>query len=169
MINDSGIAPDVHGPLGVTSSQRLTQGNGLAPAVQMRVEELPHEALVVGAQQLAPAPRGERDRSALVRLGDRAELSREEARIIADRVVPPFALSYGLTDPVAEQLTATVSAALFACFAAHTLGSGAPAASLRNVCSQAVAEAAAVLVGADLARDLATRIDADLAESPAGR
>lgn len=134
-----------------------------------RVFDRVRQALTdLGYDVLEASPDEQMDRrwygSATVR-----ELSREEARIIADRVVPPFALSYGLPDPIAEQLASTVSAALFECFAAHTLGSGAAAASLRNECSDAVAEAAAVLVGADVARDLAARIDTDLDESSAGR
>ncbi len=97
------------------------------------------------------------------------ELSREEARIVADRVVPPFAVAYPLTDSEATRLTSVVSTALFECFTAHTLGSGPPADSLRRLCSQAVAEAAKVLVGTDAADDLAARIDADLGGSATGR
>ncbi len=91
------------------------------------------------------------------------ELSREEARVIADRVVPPFTLDHGLGEAVAERLASAVTAALFECFTAHTRD--APANSIRSLCSQAVAEAASVLVGADAARDLAARIDAGLGES----
>lgn len=95
------------------------------------------------------------------------ELSREEARIIADRVVPPFARDHDLADPVAMLLASAVAVALFECFAAHTFGNAAPAGSLRNVCSQAVVDAATPLVGADAARDLAASIETDLRE-PSG-
>lgn len=48
---------------------------------------------------------------------------------------------------------------LFECFATHALEGGAPAGSLRSVCSQAVATAAAPLIGSDAARDLAAGIE----------
>lgn len=94
------------------------------------------------------------------------ELSREEARVIADRVVPPFARDHGLADAVAERLASAVTAALFECFTAHTRG--APAGSIRSLCAPAVAEAASVLIGAAAAGDLAARIHADLESAVRG-
>jgi len=93
------------------------------------------------------------------------ELSREEARIIAGRVVPDFASRHGLTAADRERLSAVVAEALYACFSAHTLGAAARAGALRAACAEEVARTAAGIVGVERARDLAARIEADLSRS----
>ncbi len=93
------------------------------------------------------------------------ELSREEANIIARRVVPVFVSRHGLTAADGERLSAVVAEALDACFRAHTLGVAARAGALRAACAEEVAKAAAGIVGVDRARDLRALIEADLSRS----
>lgn len=96
------------------------------------------------------------------------ELSREEAKVITDRVLPGFVASHHLTREQADRLVVVVTDELYACFRAHTLGAGAPPGSLRGVCTEAVATAAAAIVGGDRARDLAALVDADLSRAQDG-
>lgn len=96
------------------------------------------------------------------------DLSREEAGVIADRVVKPFGIRHELASTVADPLTSAVTTALYESFAAHPLGGDADPGSLRKLCAAAVISAAVPLIGEDAARDLASAIEADLsdAESP---
>lgn len=96
------------------------------------------------------------------------ELSREEARIITGRVVPGFASAHRLSTDETERLRAVVAEALYAYFHAHMLGAGAPAGALRAECVEQVATAATAVIGAERARDLASRLAADLARSSDG-
>jgi hypothetical protein len=92
---------------------------------------------------------------------DVGELSREEGEVIAARVVPPFAASYGLDGDRRAALETRVAAALHACFTDRTealVVSG----GISAVCGPAVEGATAPLIGARLAGALARAIESDL-------
>ncbi len=78
-----------------------------------------------------------------------SELSREEADLIARRVVPRFARSQALSTEKEDRVRDAVANALQACFTAHTLAAGAPPGALRAACSGAVRDAIRDLVGPD--------------------
>ena len=94
-----------------------------------------------------------------------SELSREEAGVIARRIVPPFARSQALSTETRDRVRDAVANALYACFTAHTLGAGAPPGELRAACSDAVRDAIADLVGPDAADRLVVELWADLDET----
>ncbi len=88
-----------------------------------------------------------------------ADLSREEARVVAARIVPPFVREQAIDPAVVAVLQERVEAALFGCFVANPIGSGAPADSLRIECANAVAVAASEVVGPDVAHALGQFVD----------
>ncbi len=90
------------------------------------------------------------------------ELSREEARVIAMRITPPFASTRGLAPAQAGRVQDAVAQALFTCFTQHTIGPGAAPGALRGACSSAVEEAIRDLAGPEAARDLVAAMWADL-------
>lgn len=94
-----------------------------------------------------------------------SELSREEADVIARRVVPPFARSQALSTEQEDRVRDAVAKALHACFTAHTLGAGAPPGELRAACSDAVRDAIRDLVGPDAADRLVAKLWLDLDET----
>lgn len=94
-----------------------------------------------------------------------SEQSREEAGVIARRVVPPFARSQALSSEKADQVRGAVATALHDCFTAHTLVAGAPPGELRAACSDAVHEAIRDLVGPDAADQLVVDLWLDLDET----
>ena len=90
------------------------------------------------------------------------DLSREEAGVIAARVVPAVAREHGLDRAAGNELARAVADALYGCFTAHTLGPDAAPIALREACSRAVEAAAAPLIGADGARELVAALWGDL-------
>jgi hypothetical protein len=82
------------------------------------------------------------------------ELSSEEARVIARRVVPPFVRAHALDAAVARGLPDKVADALYACFIGYQLTTSRSAAALHDACSRAVARATQGLLGDELARAL---------------
>jgi len=93
---------------------------------------------------------------------DVRDLSREEAEIIARRVTSRFASTRSLSDADAIRLEHAVAEALYRCFAAHQLASGAPTGTLQSVCCDAAEEAARLVVGQDAAREYASLLSNDL-------
>jgi hypothetical protein len=100
-------------------------------------------------------------------LGSVGELSREEAKVIAQRVVPLFAQQAGLGVGEVEALKDLVATALHACFIAHTLEAGAPHGALNSACGRAVQDAALQQLGPERAVALGNAIQADLAKRAA--
>jgi hypothetical protein len=100
-------------------------------------------------------------------LGSVGELSREEAKVIAQRVVPLFAQQAGLAVGEVESLKDLVATALHACFIANTLEAGAPHGALSSACGRAVEDAALPRFGRDRAVALGNAIQADLAKRSA--
>jgi len=95
-------------------------------------------------------------------LSDVGELSRDEGRVIASRVVPPFAVAHGLAHDEIATLSDRVAAALYACFVGHR-DTSLPAGGLAVPCGRAVDDATAPLIGPARAAALGQAIEADLA------
>ena len=91
------------------------------------------------------------------------ELSRVEAGVIADRVIQRHRAIHTLPENTAVALREAVVDALHRCFVTTALPS-APSSSLRTSCTEATREAAAPLVGADLANELAGLMATDMSE-----
>jgi len=96
------------------------------------------------------------------------ELSQAEGRIIAERVIPPFARDHGLDEGTATKLIQTVARALFECFIDRELTGTASAVAFRSDCRAAVVRVAAPIVGGDLAATLGEAVERDLAERSTG-
>ena len=94
-------------------------------------------------------------------LADIGELSRDEARVIASRVVPPFAAGCGLGPELVVPLSERIGDALYACFIGHRETPPAPG-GLAVPCGRAVRDAAAPLIGSERAAALGHAIEADL-------
>lgn len=93
------------------------------------------------------------------------ELSREEAEVIARRVVPPFAK---VTGADVDNVVQTVARALHECLSAYARASEPGAATtLNNACGLAAERATRPLLGSDSARALGAAIEADLASRSA--
>jgi hypothetical protein len=86
------------------------------------------------------------------------ELSREEGKIIAERVVPAFARLNGIESGNVEALKNSVATALHACFVGHTLGAAAPHGALNDACGRAVEKATMARLGPDRAAALGRAI-----------
>ena len=95
--------------------------------------------------------------------GEVRELSREEAAVIARRVVERFAESRHVTSAGSDRLRDTVARALYECFVAHTLTASAVPDSLREVCARAVEMAVRPELGIEGAAELARLLREDLA------
>jgi len=91
------------------------------------------------------------------------ELSREEAGVIARRVVGPFVASRALSATQGARVGDTVARALYECFVAHTLTASAVPDSLREVCARAVEMAVRPELGIEGAAELARLLREDLA------
>jgi hypothetical protein len=91
------------------------------------------------------------------------ELSRAEAAVIADRVVQRHRAIRTLSNEVATAVRDALVDALHRCFVTTALTS-APSLSLRTSCTAATREAAAPLIGADLADELAALMETDMSE-----
>lgn len=96
------------------------------------------------------------------------DLSREEAGVIAQRIVPPFAGAHGLAPGDADRLRDIVANALYRVFSSHALTQEAAPGALREESLGAVMEEAAPLIGQEAAGALAAalRQDLDRAVSP---
>jgi hypothetical protein len=95
------------------------------------------------------------------------ELSREEGKVIAERVVPAFARLNGIESGNVEALKNSVATALHACFVRHTLGPAAPHGALNDACDRAVEKATTARLGPDRAAALGRAIESDLASRSA--
>lgn len=90
------------------------------------------------------------------------ELSRIEAGIIADRIVPAFAQREGLSPDRSSQLHAAVVDALHHSFVTNTLEGEGGGGAFRRACVMAVRDGAGSIIGVDQARALGRSLDADL-------
>ena len=117
---------------------------GQAAHVRARFIELGYgtEALVAGAldsEWYAPS-----------------DLSREEAQVLASKIVPAFAHEHAIDPTRTPELEQLVQDALFGCFTSIAIPTSAPSKSLPGACREAVAVAAAAdgLIGAGAAIQL---------------
>lgn len=95
------------------------------------------------------------------------ELSREEARVIAARVVPTFGAANALDHEQISAASALVADALYACFVGQLDGRASPGGLARS-CGRAVAHATRQHLGGGRAAALGRAIESDLAgTSPA--
>ncbi|HEV2011849.1 MAG TPA: hypothetical protein VGS17_12570 [Candidatus Limnocylindria bacterium] len=92
------------------------------------------------------------------------ELSRVEARVIAERIVPPLARERDLTAAEAAEVERVVVSVLHRYFTERALRAGATPGGFRQDCVLAIAAAADPVIGAGAARALAERLDIDLGQ-----
>lgn len=97
------------------------------------------------------------------------ELSRVEAGVIADRIVPPFAHAQSLSAAESELVRAAVVDALYRCFASSAIDSGPSLGAFRSSCESAVEEQVRPIVGANSAKALARLLNLDMSEDHRGR
>jgi len=91
------------------------------------------------------------------------ELSREEAGVIARRVVPAFVRANDLPPDQADTLTDLVAMTLHRCFVTNVVHADSPLGTLHRECGRAVEEATRAQLGAARASELGKAIEADLA------
>jgi hypothetical protein len=148
---------------GVTKAEVDRHGKllriALAPAAEIdpviaRLQELGFIGEIVSEET---TPRRWYGRSAV------GELSAEEARVIARRVIPKFAREHGLAGTVEVELISIVTAALHHCFVTSALDVDAPAHSLNDSCGRAAQAATRSHLGEARAAALGRAIEADLA------
>jgi hypothetical protein len=96
------------------------------------------------------------------------DLSRVEASVIADRIVPSFALARKLSPDQIERVRSTVVDALHHCFVSTALASGPSLGAFRLSCLRAVEDAVRPIVGRASARALAELVNADLNQDHRG-
>jgi len=89
------------------------------------------------------------------------ELSREESRVVAARVVPVFGAAHALSPSDVEAASALVADALYACFVRRYL-TDASASGLAGPCGAAVEQATRERLGAEAGAALGRAIEADL-------
>lgn len=92
------------------------------------------------------------------------ELSREEAHVIAQRVVPGFVREQGLAASETEAIATLVANTLHRCFTTHVLAPSASSGALIESCTRAVEEATTEQLGPVRAAALGRAIQADLSE-----
>ena len=90
------------------------------------------------------------------------DLSREEGRIIAERVVRPFARSRAMVSTMSDRLERAVADSLGGSFASHWIDSGRSRDALVEESIGAAEVTAAALLGVDAARELAIALRLDL-------
>ncbi len=90
------------------------------------------------------------------------DLSRVEASVVADRILPSFALARKLSPDQTEGVRSAVVEALHNCFVSTRLASGPSLGAFRLSCMSAVEESARPIVGPASARILADLLNADL-------
>ena len=96
------------------------------------------------------------------------DLSRVEASVIADRIVPSFALARKLSPDQIERVRIAVVDALHHCFVSTALASGPSLGTFRLSCARAVADRVRPIVGRASARTLAELVNADLTQDHRG-
>jgi len=124
---------------------------GQTAQVRARLYELGYESEELDPSESQELPEGQWYKP--------ADLSHEEARVLASRIIPAFGREHAVDPADAAALQECVEAALFDCFVANPLGSGAAAGSLRTECAAAVAAAAADILGPNTARALGEFVD----------
>ncbi|TMB76809.1 MAG: hypothetical protein E6J52_07090 [Chloroflexi bacterium] len=97
-------------------------------------------------------------------VGHVAELSRAEGRIIAARVVLPFARDWDLDDDMSARLVDEIARALYECFIDQERTTNRSAAAFRTDCETAVVRVVAPLLGEDRAAALGKAVATDLAQ-----
>ncbi len=97
------------------------------------------------------------------------DLSRVEAGVIADRIVPPFAQARGLTPVQTAQIRSAVVDALHNCFVGNPLDSGPSLGAFRLLCERAVEDQMRPIVGREPAHELAGLLNADMSQDHRGR
>lgn len=90
------------------------------------------------------------------------DLSREEARIIAQRVLSGFAGARDLDSGRLDELRTAITGALFGVFASHELGVASRPGTFLSECVRAVEQAAAEIIGSDRAREISSILERDL-------
>ena len=95
-------------------------------------------------------------------------LSRVEASVIADRVLPSFVATRKLSPRQTDDLRSAVRDALHNCFASTALANGPSLAAFRLSCVRAVEDTARPIVGPASARTLAELLNADLTKDHRG-
>jgi hypothetical protein len=94
---------------------------------------------------------------------DVSELSREEAYVIAHRVVPAFTKEGPSVGTDVEGLVKLVATALHECFVSNSLSAADTHGALNSACARAVKAATRRRLGADRATALGRAIETDLA------
>jgi hypothetical protein len=97
------------------------------------------------------------------------DLSRVEAGVIADRIVPSFAESRKLSPTATTRVRSAVVDALHERFVSNALASGASLGAFRLSCERAVEDAARPIVGREPARELAALLNTDMSQDHRGR
>ena len=97
------------------------------------------------------------------------DLSRVEAGVIADRVVPSFAESRKLSPAATAHVRSAVVDALHDCFVSNALASGPSLGAFRLSCERAVEGATRPIVGSEAASELAALLNTDMSEDHRGR
>ena len=92
------------------------------------------------------------------------ELSRVEAGVIADRILPPFARAHNLRASLTQQLRTAIVDALHDCFVSYALDSGLSRGEFRLTCAQAVEERVRPILDTGSASELARTLAVDMSE-----
>ena len=129
---------------------------GQTAQVRARLSDLGYETEELKPSESTEAPEG--------RWYTPADLSHEEARVLALRIVRAFGREHPVDPGVAAAVQQSVEEALFGCFVATPVGSGAAPGSLRTECGAAVAAAAGDILGSGGARALGEFVDRWLGE-----
>jgi hypothetical protein len=101
-------------------------------------------------------------------IGSVGALSRVEARVIADRILPTFAQNRKLSPAQTERTRNAVVDALHDCFVKTPLASGPSLGEFRRSCVGAVEDGLRPIVGPASARTLAELINADMHQDHRG-
>ena len=96
-----------------------------------------------------------------------SDLSREEAQVLARKIVPAFAEEHPIDPTQTPALEQRVQGALFGCFTGIAIPSSAPSRSLPGACREAIAVAAAAdgLIGPGAAAELGLFVERWLARA----
>ena len=124
---------------------------GQSAQIRARLSELGYES-----EELDPSDGHELTESEWYKPAD---LSHEEAQVLASRIISAFGREHAIDPAVGAALQESVEAALFGCFVANPLGSGAAAGSMRSECGAAVAAAADDILGSEGAGALGEFVD----------
>jgi len=96
-----------------------------------------------------------------------SDLSREEAHVLASKIVPAFAKEHAIDPAETPALERRIQGALFGCFTGIAIPSSAPSKSLPGACREAVAVAVAAdgLIGPGAAAELGLFVERWLARA----